>query len=677
MHSTMFRKIPVVIQWPKGSTRVGEREDGTPFKTEMTADYGYIPDTVAAGDSERLDIYIGPNEDAENAYVVEQMKEDGETFDEYKVLLGFDSLDEAEETYLEHVEEQQLGDISEVPFEYLFDTVMEERGEDEEQEREEIGAELEQDEQKVAAVEPDKVDTDPGVEFKRMFEYLNSLGWLGRNPWYPEKWPFFAMRLYSDGWKWSRWDKPEAEGNNLADLKKFLAQFDLGKLKTPKTPTTINAQPVPRKLNAGHDEEQHGEKLSVIDAFVKLYKHEVDFYEEVAAMVAEELDGAIQDAGIRAIITHRAKKPNRLRGKLVKRDQNRHYQSFRDIKDDIVDLAGVRVALYLPKDRDAVGGIIEKLFAPVRAPKRFPENRSEGDGVGYVATHYLVQLRPENLHKKELRYADTNVEIQVASVLMHAWSEVTHDLTYKPIAGPLTEDELRMVNDLNDVVQSGEAILNELQEAVEGRTSKELRFDITAALTALAGKTAAGKVTWTETIGVASRLAALDQSGALNGYMKALGWEQMGPSQWYSPTHPQDVVHVFHDGWIHAQWGRNIGSGDGEQDLKAWLGQVGLGEAQHPHKQRPVTLGEGGVHTSYLRARLALWKAHKADELDDRLRAYNETLPKLPVGDERYMERALDALHPGKSMTELWALPKDEYHKVIALAQDLKKQANT
>jgi len=502
MHSTKFRGLPVVIQWPKGSVRVGEREDGTPFKTEMKASYGYIPDTVAAGDEERLDVYIGPNEEAENAYVVEQMKDDGETFDEYKVMLGFDSLEEAEDTYLEHVEEQQLGDISEVPFEYLFDRVTQEMNQDKDQEREETRTEIEQDEQKVAG-----------------------------------------------------------------------------------------------------DEER--EKLSVVDAFVKLYRHEVDFYEEVAKMVAETLDQALQDSGIRAIVTSRAKKPNRLRGKLQKRDQSRHYQSFRDIKDDIVDLAGVRVALYLPKDREAVSGIIEELFAPVRSPKRFPENRGEGDGVGYVATHYLVQLRPENLHKKELRYADTNVEIQVASVLMHAWSEVTHDLTYKPQSGPLTEDELRMVNDLNDVVQSGEAILNELQESVEGRTSKELRFELTAALTALAGKTASGEVTWTDTIGVATRLAAVGRPGP----------------------------------------------------------------------------GPATPHSVYLKARLAAWKAHRrADELDDRLRAYNETLPKreTSVHDEtKYIGQAIDILHPGKTMTELWALPKDEYHKVIALAQDLKKKANT
>src|SRR5208337_3608511 len=124
MHSTEFRGIPVIIQWPKGSTRVGEREDGTPFKTEMKADYGYIPDTVAAGDEERLDVYIGPNRDAEYVYVIEQVEKSTGELDEYKMMLGFDSLEEAEEVYEYHVGDdgdKELGDISEVPFDYLFD----------------------------------------------------------------------------------------------------------------------------------------------------------------------------------------------------------------------------------------------------------------------------------------------------------------------------------------------------------------------------------------------------------------------------------------------------------------------------------------------------------------------------------------------------------------------------
>jgi hypothetical protein len=138
----------------------------------------------------------------------------------------------------------------------------------------------------------------------------------------------------------------------------------------------------------------------------------------------------------------------------------------------------------MPADRGAVGQIIEKLFVPVRPPKKFPEssNPEDGDTLGYTATHYLVHLRPENLRKKELRYADTQIEIQVASVLMAAWAEVTHDLLYKPEKGELTPEEHESLSNLNRLVQEGERELEKLQFAIEGRTDESLRFEIAAAL---------------------------------------------------------------------------------------------------------------------------------------------------------------------------------------------------
>lgn len=377
-HSTEFRGLPVIIEWPKGSTRVGEKPDGTPFKTEMKVDYGYIPDTTATGDKENLDIYRGPNEDAEYAYIVEQNTPEGE-FDEYKVMLGFDTLEEAEEAYIGQAGEELLGDISEVDFEYLFDTVKEK--------------------QKEAAA------------------------------------------------------KKEA--------RKFAV----------------------------------GEKYTVIEAFLKNYKHEVDFYDEVARLVQDKLDQALQDAGIKAVVSSRAKTPDRLRKKLYKRDAKKHYKTFRDIDDDIIDLAGCRVALYMPADRDAVGKLIEKLFVPVRPPKNFPEasKPEEGDTLGYTATHYLVRLRPETLRKKELRYADTQIEIQVASVLMHAWAEVTHDLLYKPAKGALTPEEKESLSNLNRLVQEGERELEKLQFSFEGRTDQDLRFEIAAALASSLSARSTGK----------------------------------------------------------------------------------------------------------------------------------------------------------------------------------------
>jgi len=128
----------------------------------------------------------------------------------------------------------------------------------------------------------------------------------------------------------------------------------------------------------------------------------------------------------------------------------------------------------------------------VREAKHFPKDRGPGDSLGYVADHYLVRLKPELLRKKELRYADTQVEIQVASILMHAWAEVTHDLIYKPEKGNLTVEEMGILKDLNDIVREGEAQLEKLQGAIEGRTDEDLRFEISACLKMIAKVAALG-----------------------------------------------------------------------------------------------------------------------------------------------------------------------------------------
>jgi hypothetical protein len=52
---------------------------------------------------------------------------------------------------------------------------------------------------------------------------------------------------------------------------------------------------------------------------------------------------------------------------------------------------------------------------------------------------------------------------------MHAWSEVEHDLAYKPFSGELSEDEYAILDELNGLVLAGEIALERLQRAVKRR----------------------------------------------------------------------------------------------------------------------------------------------------------------------------------------------------------------
>ena len=102
------------------------------------------------------------------------------------------------------------------------------------------------------------------------------------------------------------------------------------------------------------------------------------------------------------------------------------------------DLAGVRVSLYFPGDRDKADALISDLFT-VMEKKQFPEQSktptyNKRPGIGPTITGCISVRRT---YRPTRKYVQARIEIQVASVLMHAWSEVEHDLIYKPLQRPV------------------------------------------------------------------------------------------------------------------------------------------------------------------------------------------------------------------------------------------------
>lgn len=217
----------------------------------------------------------------------------------------------------------------------------------------------------------------------------------------------------------------------------------------------------------------------MISNFIDGYEFKYDFYFALAQRASLRCEEALEQNGIRAITTFRAKRPDRLKVKLQQRQQQRReegrkvYANDHDIRSDIVDLAGVRIALYFPDDRVKVEEIIREAFI-VKNKKQMEGgkatlNRFVQRFDGYVADHYWVYLKEHP--STEQRYTGQLIEIQVASLLMHAWSEVNHDLGYKPIHGHASQDELRILDGINGLVLTGELFLQQLQAASKSRIS--------------------------------------------------------------------------------------------------------------------------------------------------------------------------------------------------------------
>ena len=104
----------VTIEQPKGSVRRGTDANGKKWEQKMNNTYGYIRGTEGV-DGDHIDIFLSDNPTEGNVYVVDQVNPDG-SFDEHKVMYGFNSVDEARAAYLSNYEEgwKGLGTITEV-----------------------------------------------------------------------------------------------------------------------------------------------------------------------------------------------------------------------------------------------------------------------------------------------------------------------------------------------------------------------------------------------------------------------------------------------------------------------------------------------------------------------------------------------------------------------------------
>lgn len=111
-----FAGFDIWIENPAGSFREGVDETGRPWKSEMFNSYGEFACCVGV-DNDKLDVYLGPNPGCSHVYVVRQAcRNNWKQFDEDKVMLGFDSEEEARQAYLKHYDDSRyLLEVNVVP----------------------------------------------------------------------------------------------------------------------------------------------------------------------------------------------------------------------------------------------------------------------------------------------------------------------------------------------------------------------------------------------------------------------------------------------------------------------------------------------------------------------------------------------------------------------------------
>ena len=113
----------------------------------------------------------------------------------------------------------------------------------------------------------------------------------------------------------------------------------------------------------------------------------------------------------------------------LERKVRRHKPPYRSL-GDVTDLVGARIVTYFTGDVDEVAKVIEDEFS-IDLRSRDPRAAIEPDRFGYLSLHYVVTLSPARLLLPEwARFAGLAFEIQIRTILQHAWAEIEHDRGY-------------------------------------------------------------------------------------------------------------------------------------------------------------------------------------------------------------------------------------------------------
>ena len=151
-------------------------------------------------------------------------------------------------------------------------------------------------------------------------------------------------------------------------------------------------------------------------AILQEYREQLPRFQKAAMEIYEQLKKVLDAACIVvASIEYRVKSEQSLAGKLELKGAK--YASLKDI----TDIVGLRVITFYSDDVDKVASAVDRLFSVDWANSVDKRKLHEIDSFGYMSLHYICSM-------EGFPY---RFEIQMRTVLQHAWANMNHDTGYK------------------------------------------------------------------------------------------------------------------------------------------------------------------------------------------------------------------------------------------------------
>lgn len=119
-------------------------------------------------------------------------------------------------------------------------------------------------------------------------------------------------------------------------------------------------------------------------------------------------------------VTGRVKDSMRFKRKVARPDK-----TYKELWD-VTDLIGLRIITYFEDTIETIGQLVEKEFEVDYLHSQNKLRLQDHEKFGYRSLHYVCHLPRERDLPQTARF-----EIQIRTVLQHAWAEIEHDLGYK------------------------------------------------------------------------------------------------------------------------------------------------------------------------------------------------------------------------------------------------------
>ena len=164
-----------------------------------------------------------------------------------------------------------------------------------------------------------------------------------------------------------------------------------------------------------------------VQDLLEQYRALLPVFTKMAGIIPDQLKGMFAKAGIVVTaVERRVKTEESLAGKLQLKGGK--YKSIYDI----TDLVGIRVITFYIDDVDKVASMVERLFEIDWENSIDKRKAHEIDSFGYLSLHYICRIPessyrdPEHPELNRIRF-----EVQMRTVLQHAWANMNHDTGYK------------------------------------------------------------------------------------------------------------------------------------------------------------------------------------------------------------------------------------------------------